>query len=90
LHGVDGAAKKLENSPRIEAVSWSASRLHHHVTEGFRVNAKLRKRLAARRRRIAKRLDKTNLGTETPVFSASNIHYELADRTQVIRRAALA
>ena len=29
-------------------------------------------------------MDKTNLGTETPVFSASNIHDELADRTQAI------
>jgi hypothetical protein len=40
--------------------------------------------LAARKRRIERRLDKTNLGTECPVISASNIHYELADRTQAI------
>lgn len=48
------------------------------------MNAKVRKKLAARKRRIERRLDKTNLGTECPVISASNIHYELADRTQAI------
>jgi hypothetical protein len=40
--------------------------------------------MAARKRRIKARLDKTKLGTECPVMSASNIHYELADRTQAV------
>jgi hypothetical protein len=40
--------------------------------------------LAARKRRIEKRLDKTKFGSECPVFSASNIHYEIADRTRAI------
>ena len=48
------------------------------------MNAKLRKRLAARKRRSEKRLDKTRFGSECPVISASNIHYEIADRTQAI------
>jgi hypothetical protein len=48
------------------------------------VNAKLRKKLAARKRRIEQRLDKTKFGSECPVISASNIHYEVADRTQAI------
>lgn len=48
------------------------------------MNAKLRKKLAARKRRILARLDKTKFGRECPVISASNIHYELADRTQAI------
>lgn len=48
------------------------------------MNAKLRKKLAARKRRIEARLDKTKFGPECPVISASNIHYELADRTQAI------
>jgi hypothetical protein len=48
------------------------------------VKAKIRKRLAARKRRIEKRLDKTKFGRECPVISASNIHYEIADRTQAI------
>jgi len=53
-------------------------------TEGFRVNDKLRKMLAARKRRIQARLDKRRFGSACPVISASNIHYEVADRTQAI------
>jgi len=48
------------------------------------VNAKIRRKLAARKRRIRKRLDKTKFGTDCPVLSASNIRYELADRTRAI------
>lgn len=48
------------------------------------MSAKVRNLLAARKRRIEKRLDRTRLGTECPVLSATNIHYELADRTQAI------
>ncbi len=51
---------------------------------GFRVNASIRRKLAARNRRIKKRLDKTKMGYECPVISASNIHYEIADRTRAI------
>jgi len=52
--------------------------------EGFRVNAKVRRQLKARKRRIENRLDKTQFGEECPVISASNIHYEIADKTQAI------
>ena len=48
------------------------------------MNAKIRRKLAARKRRIKKRLDKTKFGVECPVISASNIHYEIADRTRAI------
>ena len=48
------------------------------------MNAKIRKQLAARKRRIKARLDKTKMGSECPVLSASNIHYEIADRTRAI------
>jgi hypothetical protein len=48
------------------------------------VNAKIQRQLKARKRRIEKRLDKTKMGHECPVISASNIVYELADRTQAI------
>ena len=44
----------------------------------------IRKMLAARKRRIEQRLDKTKFGEECPVFSATNIHYEIADRTHAI------
>jgi hypothetical protein len=47
------------------------------------VNAKIREQLANRKRRIAHRLDKSNVqGGDQPMFTASNIHYEIADRTR--------
>ena len=48
------------------------------------MNIKIRRQLAARKRRIDRRLDKSKFGRECPVLSASNIHYEIADRTQAI------
>ena len=48
------------------------------------MNAKLRRKLAARKRRIKARLDKTRMGSECPVISASNIQYDLAGRTRAI------
>jgi Transposase DDE domain group 1 len=47
------------------------------------VNATIQRRLANRKRRIERRLDKGNLtGCSRPMFTASNIHYELAQRTR--------
>ncbi len=48
------------------------------------MNVKIRKQLAQRKRRIKKRLDKTKLGGECPMIAASNIHYEIADRTRAV------
>jgi len=53
--------------------------------EGFRVNNTIRKRLERRKRRIERRLDKSdNRGCERPMFTASNIQYELAERSSAI------
>ena len=47
------------------------------------MNAKILQRLARRKRRIEQRLDKSNLqGCGRPMFTASNIHYEIGDRTR--------
>lgn len=47
------------------------------------MNDKIRQRLARYKRRIERRLDKRNLeGLGRPMFTASNIHYELAERTR--------
>jgi Transposase DDE domain group 1 len=54
------------------------------VTEGFRVNRKVRNQLAKRKRRIQRRLDKNDLSGSCPMIGATNIHYEIADRTQAI------
>lgn len=42
----------------------------------------IREQLARRKRRLARRLDKTNVqGASRPLFTAANIHYEIAERT---------
>lgn len=47
------------------------------------MSAKIRRQLAARKRRIQRRLNKRKLGDCTrPVFSATNIHFELAERAR--------
>jgi hypothetical protein len=47
------------------------------------VNTKIRKQIERRKGRIARRLDKNdNRGCDRPVMTASNIHYEIADRTR--------
>ncbi len=47
------------------------------------MNTKIRKQIERRKRRIAQRLDKTdNRGCSRPMMTASNIHYEMADRTR--------
>jgi hypothetical protein len=47
------------------------------------VNTKIRKQIERRKQRIARRLDKNdNRGCDRPIMTASNIHYEIADRTR--------
>ena len=55
-----------------------------HDMEGFRVKKKIRKKLAARKRKIQKRLDPAQFGEHCPVMSAANIEYDIADRTRAI------
>src|SRR6201981_957628 len=58
--------------------------------EGFRMNARVRKKLARRKRRLQKRLDKSDLrGCSKPMFTASNIHYEIGDRGRGIGYGAI-
>src|SRR5215203_4910430 len=53
------------------------------TTRGFRVIPKIRAQLNSRKRRIDRRLDKHDLrGMERPMFTAADIHYEIADRTR--------
>jgi hypothetical protein len=48
---------------------------------GFRVNASIKHKIEQRKCRILRRLDKTdNRGCGQPMMTASNIHYEIADR----------
>lgn len=49
------------------------------------MNAKIRQTLDRRKRRIERRLDKNDLrGMERPMLTASNIQYEIADRTRAV------
>ncbi len=48
------------------------------------MKTKIRKQLAARKRRIRQRLDKTKFDGECPMIAASNIQYEIADRTRAV------
>src|SRR5271167_4309971 len=51
----------------------------------FRVKTTIREQLAARKRQIENRLDKTELGDcAKPMFTASNIHYEISERVHGI------
>src|SRR5215831_11379645 len=51
--------------------------------EGFRVNKIIRQKLANSKRRIQRRLDKTDLrGCSEPMMTACNIHYEIGQRTR--------
>jgi hypothetical protein len=54
------------------------------------VNAILRRKLASRKRRIERRLDKNDIhGLEQPMFTASNIKYELGDRVQALAHGGI-
>jgi hypothetical protein len=54
------------------------------------VNAKIRQKLARRKRRLQRRLDPTNSqGCAKPMMTASNIHYELSDRGQGINHGGI-
>src|SRR5215469_6525773 len=56
---------------------------HTGRTEGFRVNPILRQKLTNRKRRIQRRLAKSDVrGAAQPMMTARNIHYEIAERTQ--------
>ena len=47
------------------------------------MNSKIHQQLANRKSRIERRLDKKRLGNlDHPMFTAANIHYEIADRTR--------
>ena len=47
------------------------------------MNVRIRRQIERRKRRIDRRLDKHDLrGCERPMMTASNIHYEIADRTR--------
>jgi len=54
------------------------------------VKTKIRRQLAQRKRRIERRLDKHNLqGCERPMFTASNMRYQISDRDRGIAHGGI-
>jgi hypothetical protein len=77
--------EKLEISRRFRGLREYCKFSDTPATEGFRVNATLRRKLARRKRRIQKRLDKSKLpDCSKPILAAGNIHYELSERSRGI------
>src|SRR3954452_1387212 len=73
--------KKLEILRRFRGFMSVQPMLITPVTRGFRVNARIRQKLARRKRRIQKRLDKRDLrGCSKPMFTARNIQYQISER----------
>ena len=55
------------------------------------LKAKIREAIKRRKRRIARRLDKDDCsGAERPMMTASNIHYEIAERTRATSAGGIA
>ena len=67
----------------LDHVGMESARVVESVHRNHRF-AGIRRQLAARKRSIEKRIDKTRHIGASPVLSATNIHYEFADRTQAI------
>src|ERR1700724_4749174 len=77
--------KKLEILRRFRSLGRSTTSFPTTRTEEFRVKTIIRRKLANSKRRIERRLDKSDLrGCSQPMMTASNIHYEIGDRTRGI------
>lgn len=62
--------------------------LHNPERKGFRVNAKIRRHLLRRKRRILNRLDKS-CSQRPALLGSANVAYEVAERTQAISAGGL-
>src|SRR5262249_25129773 len=63
---------------------------HTAAGKGLRAKTKIRQRLARSKRRIQRRLDQRNLqGFERPLFTASNVHFEISQRERGIAHGGI-
>jgi len=67
-------------------VFWEEIKLTQPRKKTFRVNRTYRKILRNRKRRIERRLDPERrwADAEAPIMSASNIHFEMAERSRAV------
>jgi hypothetical protein len=72
-------------------MKWDSKRSNNFIrTEAFRVNHTTRKRVLRRKRRNKTRLAREILRPrQEPMFTASNIHYEMADRARGLSYAGI-
>src|SRR5438270_13708852 len=77
--------KKLEILRRFRSLGRSTKTFPTTTAEEFRVKSIIRRKWTNSKRRIERRLDKTDLrGCSRPMMTASNIHYEIAERSHGI------
>src|ERR671929_1782619 len=77
--------EKLEIPRCFGSLGRSATSFPPTDAEEFRVKSIIRRKLANRKRRIQRRLDKSDLrGCSQPIMTARNIHYEIAERSRGI------
>lgn len=76
---------ETRNPPAFPVLNEVSAFSNTRRPEGFRVKPSIRRKLANRKRRILRRLDKKDLrGCSQPMMTASNIHYEIAERSRGI------
>jgi hypothetical protein len=82
--GVVGQKHEKTRKPSaFSGVKWVLTKSMIPTHGGFRVSPKIRQQIEQRKREVARRLDKNdNRGCDRPIMTASNIHYEIADRTR--------
>src|SRR5262249_3176018 len=77
--------KKLEILRRFRSLGRSATSFRTTTPEELRGKPSIRRQLANSKRRIERRLDKSDLrGCSEPMMTACNIHYEIGERTRGI------
>src|SRR6516225_4829129 len=81
---------KLEILRRFRSLGRSATSFPTTTPEEFRVKTSIRRKLANSKRRIERRLDKSDLrGCSEPMMTARNIHYEIGERARGLTAGGL-
>src|SRR5260370_21115750 len=82
--------KKTRNPSAFPESNEYRQILMARAPEGFRVNTKIRQKLAHPKRRLQRRLDPGDLrGCDQPMFTARTIHYEISQRSHGPAYAAI-
>jgi hypothetical protein len=81
---------KNSKSPTNRLISVGATSSDSPLHEAFRANAKVRRQPQSRKRRIARRVEQADRsGMDRPEMAATNIQYEIANRTRTINAGGI-